>query len=149
MHVAQIAQHGLIFFAHATRKIRVIQMLVPRRFRHVLQHTQSLPDRFLPIRRHLFPVRQNIVLDVGLLLGCQFSPVLLRILDFLLFLWRQPVEFLLILQHLLLLLRSQILEAPCIRLWIAGIRRTVRIAIHLPVLATGIRRTIHVWIRVP
>jgi hypothetical protein len=29
MHVAQIAQHGLIFFAHAARKIRVIQMLIP------------------------------------------------------------------------------------------------------------------------
>jgi hypothetical protein len=36
VHVAQIAQHGLVFFAHAAREVQIIQMLVPGRLRHIL-----------------------------------------------------------------------------------------------------------------
>lgn len=51
MHMAQVTQHGFIFLAHTASKVGVIQMLIPRRFRHVLQHIQSALDRALPPRR--------------------------------------------------------------------------------------------------
>lgn len=39
VHVAQVAQHGLVLFIHAAGKIRIVQMLVARRLRHILQYT--------------------------------------------------------------------------------------------------------------
>ena len=78
MQVAQIPQRRPIFLAHPARKIRIIQPLIPRRLRHILQHAQSLPNRLLPIGRHLPPLRQHIVPNVIALLRCQPAPLLAR-----------------------------------------------------------------------
>src|SRR5437667_7417474 len=64
MHVAQVAKQGFVFFAHAPREVRVTQMLIPRRLRHVLQDVQAALDRVPPRRRQLFPRRKHVVSDV-------------------------------------------------------------------------------------
>ncbi len=98
MEMAQISKRGFIFFAHAARKVRIAQMLIARRLRHVLQHRQPVLDRPLPVRRHLLPPRKNIILDVRLLL------------------WRHLLPHMRTLAHILLLLRRQLVEAPLILL---------------------------------
>src|SRR5712692_1531050 len=96
MQVAQIAECIFVFFPHTLREIRVIQMLIPRRLRHILQHRQPVLDRPLPVRRQLFPPGQNIILDVRLLL------------------WRHLLPHASALAHLLLLLRWQLPETPLV-----------------------------------
>src|SRR5216684_6314557 len=55
MQMAQVPQHGPIFFAHSPREIRIVQMLIPRRLRHVLQYAETLSDGPPPVGRQLFP----------------------------------------------------------------------------------------------
>jgi hypothetical protein len=62
--VRQIAQHIFIFFAHAAREARIIQVPVARIFRHILQHAQPVLNRSLALRRHLFPLWQNVIANV-------------------------------------------------------------------------------------
>src|SRR5580704_1404241 len=108
VQVAQIPQRRPIFLAHPARKIRIVQPLVPRILRHILQHTQSLPDRLLAIRRHLSPTRQHIRPDVLALLRCHPVPHLRAIPQHLLLSRRQTPQTLLVLQHSLPLLRSHV-----------------------------------------
>ena len=74
VQVAQIAQHRSVFFTHAARKVRIAQVLIPRRLRHVLQHTQTLLNCSPAIRRHLAPFRHHFVTHVILLLPRHLSP---------------------------------------------------------------------------
>src|ERR1700722_8159175 len=108
MQVAQIPQRRPIFLAHPARKIRIVQPLVPRILRHILQQTQSLPDRLLTIGRHLSPTRQHIRADVLALLRCHPAPHLRAIPQHLLLSRRQTPQTLLVLQHSLPLLRSHV-----------------------------------------
>jgi len=125
MRVAQIFQHRLLIIAHAPRKVRIVQPLIPRRFRHVLQHAQLLLHHLLPVPRHLLPLRKHIILDVVSLLGRHSAPVvflnllvrpllrrhpvpLIELLpNLVLLVWRKILKRLAVLQHLVPLLGSQ------------------------------------------
>jgi hypothetical protein len=72
--MAQIPQHLLVFFAHAARKVWIVQMLIARRLRHILQHPEPVLDRPLPVRRQLLPPGEHIILDVRLLLRSHALP---------------------------------------------------------------------------
>lgn len=96
MQVAQIAERAPVFFTHAPGEIRIVQVLVPRRLRHILQYRQPVLYRPLPVWRHLFPPWQNIISDVRLLL------------------WRHLLPHASALAHLLLLLRWQLPETPLV-----------------------------------
>ena len=98
MDMAQITKRGFIFLAHATRKVRIVQMLIARRLRHILQHCEPVLDRPLAIRRQLLPLGQHIVLDVHLLFRGHALP------DF-----GAPA-------HIVLLLRRKLVEASLILL---------------------------------
>jgi hypothetical protein len=98
MQVAQIAERALVFFTHAPREIRVVQVLVSRRLRHILQHPKPVLYCPLPVRRQLFPPRQNIIPDVRLLL------------------WRHLLPHTGALAHILLLLRWQLPELSLVLL---------------------------------
>lgn len=74
MQMAQIPQRGAILVAHSFGKPRIIQPLIPRPLRHILQNAQSLLYRLPPIRRHLPPTRQYIILDVFSLLSSHLRP---------------------------------------------------------------------------
>src|SRR5260370_38379900 len=80
VQMAQVAQRGFVFLAHAPREIRIIQMLIARRLRHVLEHAQSLLDRPLAVRRQLPPPRQDILLNVLALLRSKSAPPLRSLL---------------------------------------------------------------------
>jgi hypothetical protein len=108
MQMAQISQRGAVLVAHPARKIRVIQPLIPRGFRHILQHSQPLLNRLPAFRGHLPPLRQNIIGDVRALLRRHPSPHLRAIAKHLLLSWRKTPEALLILEHPLLFLRRHI-----------------------------------------
>ena len=110
MHVAQFMQHGLVFFTHAARKIRIIQMLISRRLRHILQHAQPLPNRSLAVRGQLLPFRQHIIADVFALFRRHLLPDLRPIAQLLLLLRRQLIETPLILLQFLLLFGGQVLR---------------------------------------
>ena len=63
MLVTQIPQHLPVILAHPAREVWVIQMPIPRRLRHILQHAQFLLNHLLALPRHLAPLRQDVVLD--------------------------------------------------------------------------------------
>jgi hypothetical protein len=111
VQVAQITQHAFIFFAHAPSEIRVIQMLVSRGLRHILQYTQPLLNRPLPIRRKLLPLRQDIALNVVALLGRQLTPIGSGLSHLLLLSRWQLLKVLVVLQNFLLLLPWQTVES--------------------------------------
>ena len=96
MQVAQIAKGCFIFVAHSAREIRIVQVLITRRLRHVLQHIEPASNRSLPVRRKLLPFRQDVVLDVISLLRRKFLPRLRTVAHLLLLLGRKPVELLLV-----------------------------------------------------
>ena len=74
MQMAPISECGFIFLAHAPREVRIVQMLIARRLRHILQHREPVLDRSLAIRRQLLPPGQHIVLHVRLLLRSHTLP---------------------------------------------------------------------------
>ena len=74
MQMAQIPQGRPILVADSFGKPRIIQPLIPRRFRHVLQHAQPLLNRLTPVGRHLAPSREHIILDVISLLRSHLRP---------------------------------------------------------------------------
>lgn len=138
MHVAQVAKHGLVFLAHTPCEVRVIQMLIPRRLRHVLQDVQAALDRVPTRRRQLFPCRKHVVADVALLLRRQLGPNAQALPHFLLLLRRKLSEASFVLLQFLPLFGREIARA------IARIRRPVRIEIRLSRrIACGTGETIH------
>ena len=74
MQMAQISECGFIFLTHPLREVRIVQMLIARRLRHILQHREPVLDRSLALRRQLLPTGQHIVLDVRLLLRSHALP---------------------------------------------------------------------------
>jgi hypothetical protein len=148
MQVTQIPQRRLILVTHPLRKPRIIQPLIPRRLRHVLQHPQPIANRLLPVRRHLAPLRQHIVPHVIALLRRHPIPHLRAIPQHLLLRWRHALQPLFVLQSPLPVRRRHIPPA------ILSIRRLIRrpIRIRLSISArprdslraagTGIRRPI-------
>jgi len=108
MQVAQIPQRGSIIFTHPARKIRIIQPLISRRFRHILQHAQPLLNRLLAVRRHLFPFGQHVIPDMVPLVRRHPSPDLRALAKLLLLSRRQPPQSLFILREPLLFLRRHI-----------------------------------------
>src|SRR5438477_4497711 len=131
VQVAQITQHGLVFFAHAPREIRVVQVLVPRRFRHILQHTQPLLNRPLPVRRKLLPLRRQIIPNVIFLFRRQPAKYFLALFDFLSVSRRKVPLLVIVLDDLSLFLRTQLVK---FLLWRRSVSRwrPVRIDIWRP-----------------
>src|SRR5262249_49535155 len=89
--------HGFVFFVHAAREVRIAQVLVARRLRHVLEHIQAAANGALAIRGKLLVLRSDIVLDVLPLLWGHAAPDALAVSELLLLLRREPAELLLIL----------------------------------------------------
>ena len=108
MLVTQIPQHLPVIFAHPAREVRIIQMSVARRLRHILQHAQPVLNGPLPVRRQLLPPGQHIIPNVTLLLRREPLPILCRSLHLLLLLRRQLVELSLIFRQPISLLRTHI-----------------------------------------
>jgi len=129
MQMTQIMQSLPVFVAHSPRKIRIAQPPVPRRLRHILQHTQLLLNHLLPLPRNLPPSRQNVVLHVAplfrrhsppgiffrakvrALLRVQSVPLIKLLPNPALLFWRQILERTAALQHTIALLRIQITHA--------------------------------------
>ncbi len=145
MQVAQIAQHGLIFIAHATREIRIIQMLVARRLGHILQHAQTLLNRPPPAIRQLLPLRRQIIPNVILLFRRQFLPLVSAPIQFLSVRRREVPLLVIVLDDLSLFLRTQVSIFSLGR-WRVRRRRPVRIGIwprhHLSSICVRIRRAV-------
>src|SRR5258708_36791057 len=102
VQMAQVTQRGFVFFAHTPREIRIIQMLIARRLRHIFQHAQSLLDGPLAVRWQLLPLRQYIILNVLTLLRCKSAPHLRALLQFLPLRGRQFLQTPVVLQDFLL-----------------------------------------------
>ena len=109
MHMAQIAQRSAIFWTHTASKVRVVQMLVARVLRHVLEHAQALLDGFLSLWRQSAPARQHFIFNVIALLRCHLLPHPLAIAHVLLLLRRQLPKALLILEHPLSVFGTEVL----------------------------------------
>jgi hypothetical protein len=114
VQMAQIAQRSAVFFAHTAREVRVVQVLVARKLRHVLQHAQTLFDGFLTLRRQITPGRQHVIFDVIPLLRRHLLPHSLAVTQVLLLLRRQLPKALLILKHPLSLFGAEALEVVSI-----------------------------------
>ncbi len=99
MHMAQIAQRSAIFWTHTASKVRVVQMLVARVLRHVLEHAQTLLDGFLSLWRQSAPARQHFIFNVIALLRRHLLPHPLTVAHVLLLLRRQLAKASLILKH--------------------------------------------------
>jgi hypothetical protein len=127
MQMAQIAQSALIFFAHPARKVWIVQPLIARRLRHILQHPQSLLNRLAALRWHLLPFRQHIIAHVIALLRRHPLPDLRALLQLFLLHWRQIPQPLLVLRKPLPFQRRHTAEA------IPRIRRRRPIQILRPV----------------
>ena len=144
MQVAQIPQRRSILFVHPTREVRIVQPLIPCRFRHVLQHTQPLLNRLPTLRRYLLPFRQHFIANVVALLRRHLLPDLRSLAQLLLLLWRKLFELLFISLESLALFRRKITRTP------RCIRGTVSVEIRpLDGLPAPIRRAIPSVARVP
>lgn len=97
--MAQITQHGAVFSAHTARKVGVVQMLVARELRHILQNAQTLLDGLLSLGRQITPARQHFIFNVIALLRRHLLPHPFAVTQVLLLLWRQLPKTSLILQH--------------------------------------------------
>ena len=111
MQMTQIPQRRLILFTHPLRKPRIIQPLISRRLRHILEHSQPIPNRLLPVRRHLPPLWQHIIPHVLALLRRHPVPHLRAIPQHLLLRRRQALQPLFVLQNPLPVRRRHILPA--------------------------------------
>ena len=131
MQMAQIPQRRLIIVAHSARELRIIQPLIPRRLRHILQHAQSLSNRLTPILRHLLPLGQYIIPNVILLLRTQPAPLLSSPVQFLFLRWREIPVLVVVLENLLPILRRQIAEFSLLRRRHVRRRRPVRIVVRI------------------
>lgn len=86
VQVTQVTQRGPILIIHAAGEVGVIQVLIARRFRHVLQHAETLRNSFLPLRRKISPGGQHFIFYVLPLLGRHLLPNPTAITHFLLLL---------------------------------------------------------------
>jgi hypothetical protein len=79
MQVAQIMQRGLVFFTQPASEVWIVQPLIARGLRHVLEDAQPLLDRLPTFRRKLPPRRQYIILNVVALFQRHLPPRLLAL----------------------------------------------------------------------
>ena len=107
MEVAEVAQGGAIFVAHAAGKVGIAEMAIARVLGHVLENAEALLDGFLALRRHVAPCRQNVILDVIALLRSHLLPDVGARAHILLLLGRELAEALAILQHALAFFGAQ------------------------------------------
>jgi hypothetical protein len=109
MQMAQIAQRSAIFWTHPTSKVGVVQMLISRELRHVLEHTQTLLDGFLSLWRQIAPRGQHVIFNMIALLRRHLLPHPLAVAHILLLLRRQLPKALLVLEHSLSLFGAEVL----------------------------------------
>jgi hypothetical protein len=107
VQMAQIAQQGAVFCAHTTRKVRVVQMLVARELRHILENAQTLLNGFLSLRRQSAPIRQHFIFNVIALLLRHLLPYPFAVAHVLLLLRRQLPKASLILEDALSLFGAE------------------------------------------
>jgi hypothetical protein len=107
VQMAQIAQRSAVFCAHTAGKVGVVQMLIARELRHVLEYAEALLDGFFSLWRQSAPVRQYIILNVIALLRRHLLPNTLTVPHVLLLLRRQLPEASLILEHPLSIFRAE------------------------------------------
>ena len=110
MGVAEVPEHGLFVVAHPAREVRIAESLITRGFRHILQDAQLLLHHLLAIPRHLAPLRKHIVLDVVALLRCQVTPSLFVAAQACLLLRRHVIPLTELLANLVLFVRREALE---------------------------------------
>jgi hypothetical protein len=130
MQMTQIPQRRPILITHPLRKPRITQPLIPRRFRHILQHPQPRSNRLLPVRRHLTPLWQHIVFHVIPLLRRHPVPHLRTITQHLLLRRRHLPQPILVLQNPLPVRRRHI-PPPILSIRRLLCRRTIRIRIYI------------------
>jgi hypothetical protein len=114
VRVAQVVQHGLFVVAHAAGEVRIIQALIARRFRHVLQHAELLFHDLLTVPGHLAPLWQNVVLNMVALVGSQVAPGLLVLAEAGLLLRRHVIPLTKLLANLALLVRREVLKGVAV-----------------------------------
>lgn len=110
VRVAQVPQHGLLVITHAPREVRIVQALIPRGLRHMLQDTELLLDNLLAIPRRLPPLGKHVVLDVLLLFWREVSPDLFLLTQIGLLIRRHAIPLAELLADLGLLIRREILK---------------------------------------
>src|SRR5271154_2087576 len=74
VRMAQILQHGLFVVAHTAREVWIVEPLIPRGLRHILQNAKLLLYNLPAVPGHLLPTREHIILDVVTLLRSEISP---------------------------------------------------------------------------
>jgi hypothetical protein len=131
MQMAQIPQRRLVLVAHSFGELRIIQSLVPRRLRHILQYAQPLPNRLTPFHGHLPPLWQHIISDVTLLLRSHPAPLLSSPVQFLSLRRRKISVLVVVLENPLPVLRRQVAEFPLRLRRIVRGRRPVRIVVGI------------------
>jgi len=108
--VAEVVEHGLLVVGHAFGEIRIVETLIARRLRHILEHSQFLLHDLLALPRHLLPLRQNVVFDVLLLLRRELPPGIFVLAETRLLLWRQVIPLTELLADLVLFFRRKVLK---------------------------------------
>ena len=89
VQMAQIAQRSAVFWAHTASKVGVVQMLVARELRHILENAQTLLDGLLSLWRQIAPGWQHFIFNVIALLRRHLLPHPLAVAHILLLLRRQ------------------------------------------------------------
>ncbi len=112
MQVAQVVQRRPVLVVHSTREVRIIQPLVARGLRHILQYTQPLLNRLPAVRRHLLPLRQHFIADMVALRRRHPLPDLRSLAQLLLLLRRELLESLFIALESLALFRRKLTRTP-------------------------------------
>lgn len=110
VQVAQVAERGSVLVIHAAGEVRVVEALIAREFRHVLQHAQALLNSLPAVLRKLLPLGHHVIADVLALLGSHALPDLIAFTKILALLRGHAVPVLKTLANLGLLLRRQVVE---------------------------------------
>jgi hypothetical protein len=108
--VAEVMQHGSFLVGHATGEVRIVQALITRGFRHILQDAELLFHHLLAVPRHLAPARKYVILDVVALLRREIPPGLLALAKVGALLRRHVIPLIELLPDLVLLIWRKILE---------------------------------------
>lgn len=124
VRVAQVLQHGSFVVVHAAGKIRIVEPLIPRGLRHVLQHAKLLLHHLLTVPRHLLPLGPDIILDVLLLFRGQIPPGLFLLAEIGLLRFRKVIPLIELLANLGLFIGREILECAAVLQDAFTLRRT-------------------------
>ena len=114
VRVAEVMQHSSFLVSHPTSEVRIIQALITRGLRHILQDAEFLFHHLLAVPRHLAPTRKYVILDVVTLFRRQISPSLLALAKVGALLRRHVIPLIELLPNLVLLIRGKILERAAV-----------------------------------